>query len=480
MSRENVNTKINKALEFASQIHEGHKRASGEYYYEHTERVYEKLRSVGIKDENTLIASILHQSLDFEETVMSEEINKRFGSEVLNIIKNYRKLSKTTFEQPTPESFNEKYIMQTYINMADDVRTLVIRLADKVDNLETSFALSKEKRIHNALKALHFYSPLARLIGMGKIAIQLENQAFKILKPGEYAHIEKITKRRVLRMQSTIEDLEKLLRSIFDEHKIEARIYHRTKHLYGIFRKASYYVTAGKDPGKNFENIYDILGMRIIVNSVDDCYIVENLLKELMEYLPDSRDDYIRNPRHTGYKSLHNVFKVARGINIEIQIRTYEMHELSEFGPASHLLYKIGDKDTKSNAVDKFKDYLKEKPYWFKDLNYWEAEKALAQYKPNTPFSKYVYAFTPKGDIIQLQKGSNIIDFAYAVHTGLGHSCIGGFVNGQLVKLTHEIKDGDHVEVKTLKSKKKPSADWVDIVKTSKARASIKKALKMN
>jgi GTP diphosphokinase / guanosine-3',5'-bis(diphosphate) 3'-diphosphatase len=469
---------IEKAKKTAAQIHKGHKRATGEDFHEHTIRVYEKLKNVGIRDEVTLVASILHQALDVSAEI-EKEIEDKFGLEVVKLIKNYTKLRGANIERNTPRNFNERYIMQTYINMADDVRTLVIRLADKIDNLETSFVLPKEKRLSNAEKALYFYSPLARIIGMGKLAVQLEDSAFKILHPGEYAHLRKKLSKRTEHINKAVEDVEKMTRSLLKEKSINPKIYHRMKHLYGIYRKASYYKSKGKKVGKNYENIFDIAGMRVIVDTVENCYLVENLLSELLDYIPEARDDYIRHPRETGYKSLHNTFKIANDLYIEIQIRTQEMHELCEFGPASHLLYKIGDKDSKSSAVEKFKDYLKENPYWFKDLNFWEIEKALVEYNPQTPFSKYVYAFTPKGDIIELPKGATIIDFAYAVHSKLGDSCIGGFVNSQMVKLNHEIKDGDIVEIKTQKSKTKPSSDWLKLVKTSRAKTHIRKALKM-
>jgi GTP diphosphokinase / guanosine-3',5'-bis(diphosphate) 3'-diphosphatase len=478
MSRElTKDNKIKLAMGLAKQIHEGHKRISGEDYYNHVYRVYERLCDVGIKDETTLVSALLHQALDVSYE-LSNEIEVRFGPEVSKIVKNYKKLSNTTIERETPKNYNEKYILQTYINMADDIRTLVVRIADKIDNLSTSLVLPKEKRYSTAKKALYVYSPLARLIGMSKLAVQLENEAFKILEPGEYAKLSKYTNKRVSLIRGTLNDVEKLIKQVFRENNIHAKIQTRVKHLYGIYRKAQYMKSINRDPGNFYENVYDAAAMRIIVNSVEECYTVENLLKELMGPLPEQRDDYIKNPKRSGYQSIHNIYKISKDMRIEIQIRTQEMHNKNEFGPASHLLYKIGDKDAQSQAVEKFKDYFKENPYWSKDLNYWESEKALAEYKPSTPFSKFVYAFTPKGDIIELPKGSTIIDFAYAVHSKLGDSCIGGFVNGQMVKLTYEIADGDRVEIKTLKNRTKPSTDWLKIVKTARAKNRIRKALK--
>ena len=351
--------RIEEAIQVAKQLHEGHKRASGEYFYEHTIRVYDKLKKLGVKDEDTLIAAILHQALEIGPAVEAE-IAKKFGPDVLKMIQNYKKLSDIKIEQDSPKKYNEKYVLQTYINTADDIRTLVIRLADKIDNLETSFALSKEKRLDNAHKALYFYAPLARIIGMGKLAVQLENNAFKIMFPGDYRHLERIINKRLPKIDKTTYELEKLIRSLLEEHNINAKIYCRTKHLYGIFRKANYWRSMGRNPGRNYENMHDLVGMRIVVNNEEECYFVENTLNQLLEAVEDQRKDYIRKPKQSGYKSIHNVYKVTKDIWVEIQIRTTQMNDLAEFGPAAHLLYKIGDKDSDSKAVHKFKKYLME------------------------------------------------------------------------------------------------------------------------
>lgn len=382
------NDLVQKAKEFAIQVHEGHKRASGENYYEHTFRVAEKLKNIGITEENILTAAVLHQILDYSN-VLEPEIEKRFGREVLDLVKGYKKLSDTAVAATVtqPENLNEKYIMQAYINMASDVRTLVIRLADKIDNLETSFALSKEKRIANAQKALYFYSPLARMIGMSKMAVQLENNAFKILKPGEYARLESFMNKRLPKITKVLEETQGVVCDFLKEKKIKAKIHVRVKHMYGIYRKSNYYMSKGKDPGKNFSNVYDIAAMRVIVDTIEQCYLTEQLLMSLLESIPEERDDYIHQPRPSGYQSLHNVFKFSKDIWAEIQIRTQEMHEQAEFGPASHLLYKIGDKDASLGAAQNFKKYTEESPFWFKDLHFLHMEKELAGYIPNTPFS---------------------------------------------------------------------------------------------
>jgi GTP pyrophosphokinase len=338
--------------------------------------------------------------------------------------------------------------------------------------------MPKEKRLEITHKALNIYSPLSRLLGLSKLTYELENNAFKIINPGDFLRLEKLVSKKIVKVGQTVEETKGFLESLLSENNIKSKIAHRVKHLYGIYRKVSYKLSKGQDPGKNLENIFDLIAMRILVNTIEECYLTENLLKQIMDHLPEEHDDFIKVPRKTGYKSIHNTFKIAQNLNMEIQIKTHGMHLINEFGQSSHLLYKIGDKDKSSQAVAEFKKYLQEDPNWFKDLNIWEREKTTSDYKSSAPFSKNVYAFTPKGDIIELIKGATIIDFAYAVHTRIGNSCIGALVNGQMVKLDYQIEDGDIVEIKTLKSKTKPSSDWLKIAKTSRTRGHIRHALK--
>ena len=456
------------AKTLAQQIHTGHKRLSGESYAEHTLRVHNILLNRKVSDTTTLTASILHHSLDISKEPESV-IQTNFGKDTLNVIKGYKKLKETKIDQNAPGHFNEKYVMQTYINMSNDIRVLAIRIADKTDNLLTSWALPKEKRNEIAQKALTLYSPLARIVGLGKMAANIEDAAFKILLPGEYKNIQTIEASK-----KELREAQQIAVEILSEQGINATVQTRVKHLYGIFRKANYYAQKDKFVGKSYEGIHDVIAMRVLLDSIEDCYRVENIFKDLWDYLDIERNDYITNPRKSGYKAIHDVFKISKKLALEIQIKTHLMYQQSEFGPASHLMYKIGDKSATSMAIDEFKKYIQENPFWFKDLNFWIREKELTDFRPNTPFSRLVYAFTPKGDIIELPKGSTTIDFAYAVHTDLGNSCIGAFANSQMVKLDYQVKDGDYIEIKTLHGKK-PSKDWLKFVKTQRARHDIKK-----
>ncbi len=471
---------IVKARQFAKQLHKDHKRLSGESYFDHVERVYTKLKNYKIMEETTLIAAYLHHTLDFSDEA-AIEIEKVFGKEIVEVVKNFKKLAKTKIGKDSPKEFNERYIIQTYINLSNDLRTLVIRLADKIDNLENSWVLPKEKREYVAERALYLYAPLAKIIGMSAMSTELETQAFKILEPDKYAAINTLLEKRLPYINKFFSEVEPFLKSVFQEHKIDKfTIQTRTKGIYSTYRKAAYYESKGRNPGKNFENIYDVAAMRVIVDTVENCYVVENILNTLWTSLQTERDDYIKNPRANGYQSIHNIYEVEKGFYIEVQIRTFDMHEENEYGIASHLIYKLSDKGGASLATTKFQTYLQEKPGWFKELNFWEAEKALAKYKPKLPFSKNIYTFTPKGDIIELPEAATPVDFAYAVHSKLGNSCVGAFVNGAIASLSSKLENGDLVEIKTLSSRKKPSSDWLKFVKTKKARDAIRKALEGN
>ncbi|MFA6982202.1 MAG: TGS domain-containing protein [Patescibacteria group bacterium] len=468
---------IERALRLSQQLHQNHKRLSGGSFFEHTKRTYEELVAHGIKDENTLTASLLHHALDFPGET-EKEIEKAFGEDVLGIIKRYKKLSESHIGKGVTGTFNEKYIIQAYINLSEDLRTLVIRIADKLENLKHSWDLPKEQRIYIAERALYLYAPLAKITFLSGFSKDLENEAFKILNPREYFQLEKNIKSRSAQIYRTLEEIDTFLKSVLDEKGMSGfEITHRIKHLYSIYRKAKYYESIGINPGKKFENIHDLAGMRIIVNSIDECYMVETILKDLWDDIPEERDDYIEKPRSSGYQSIHGTYKIGRNLYAEVQIRTHEMNEKNEYGATSHLLYKIGDKGGESKATEEFKKYLKKNPFWFKELNFWEAEKTLSEYKPATPFSENIYTFTPKGDIIELPVGATPVDFAYSVHSKIGHSCVGSIVNGKISALDKALENGDLVEIKTIKSKNKPSTDWLNFVKTKKARDGIRKGL---
>ncbi|MBD3365781.1 TGS domain-containing protein [candidate division WWE3 bacterium] len=463
------------AKKLAEKIYKNKTRLSGETYYEHALEIANRLKKYGIQEEITLITAILHHALDEKKTTAQSEIAE-ISKEAADLLEKYKRLTKTDIKTESLTTYNERYIMQTFVNLVEDIRVLIIRAVDKLHALENSWALEKEKREEAAQRALYLYAPLAKILGVSKISKDLEDTAFKILYPDKYFKIKKSVQKRSWGTKKIFREVEKFLKEILAEQGIENfKIQYRVKSAYSLHRKVERYKKEGKALGEDLSKIYDLFALRLVLNTVEECYLTENLLAQLWEEIPNERDDYIKNPRSTGYQSIHNAFQIDNDFIAEVQIRTHEMHQQAEFGISSHLLYKIGDKGAKSKAVDKFKKYLQKHPEWFKDLNFWEIAPDK-KYIPKTPFSDNIYTFTPKGDIIELPKGASVVDFAYKVHTEVGNNCAGAFVNGKIVKLDHVLRTGDTVKIKVDKRKRRPSKDWLEFVETRAAKIHINRA----
>lgn len=465
------------AKKLAKKLYGGKKRLSGESYYEHALEIAQRLKEYGIKEESTLITAVLHHTLEENENKVIKSIEK-INKSAADLLKKYRKLTEIDIRVDCLTNKNQRYLMQTLFSLVEDVRTLMIRTVDKIHSLENSWALDKEGRKKAATKALYLYAPLAKILGVTQISKDLEDTAFKILYPEKYYFLKQIIKKRSWGTKKIFREVERFLFEILEEQGLKNfEIQYRTKGLYSLHKKYERYKNNERKVGTNLEKIYDLFALRIIVGTVEECYLVENLLTRLWDYIPQERDDYIKNPRPTGYQSIHNAFKIDKDFIVEVQIRTHEMHKQAEFGISSHLLYKIGDKGAKSKAVKEFQKYLKTHPNWFQELNFWEISKKEG-YIPNTPFKNKIYTFTPKGDIIELSEGATVVDFAYAVHTEIGHQCAGAFVNNKIVKLEQKLETGDIVKIKADKKKRKPSKDWLDFVMTRRAKIQINKAWK--
>ncbi len=442
--------------------HLAHKpRAYGDSYYDHSLRLYDTLVNFKITSDDILNAALIH---DVEHCTSDHAKNLNFSPTVIELNKAYNKFKKIHIQ--SNKLSNEAYAIQTYINASDDMRALTLRLFERLDNIKTAVALEPDKRIDTAARAVSFYSPLAKMLGLGKLSTLLEDNGFKILDPFQYHKIntEINTEKDYLRI--TMDDVIQFVKAILEENNIKCDMYYRLKGIYSIYKKISYR-NAKPD---------DLVAARILVNTTEECYIVEDILKSIWQNYPELRDDYISTPRKSGYQSLHNIFRISHNLNIEIQIRTHKMHEYNEYGPASHLLYKLGDKGTTSAAYDKFIKYTKQDNFWFKDLNIGELALDTKTVKVITPFSKYIYVFTPKGDIVQLPFGACIVDFAYELHTDMGNHCCGGYVNNHYVSLSHKLKTGDYVRIERQK-KINANIDWLGFVKTRKAKSEIRKLL---
>jgi GTP diphosphokinase / guanosine-3',5'-bis(diphosphate) 3'-diphosphatase len=467
---------IKTAKALAKKLYQGKERLSGEDFYSYALDIVKRLKQYGIKDEPTLITALLHGVTDPKTKKIPQEIADQLGEEIPMLLEKYERLRETKVTTESLKDFNEKYLNQTLINLVEDVRLLIIRVVVKLKDLEENQGLDKEKREEAAIRALYLYAPLAKILGVTNISKDLEDNAFKMLYPQEYFELEEIVRKRSWGTKKIFVEVEKVLTELLEEQGLSNfEIQYRTKALYSLFKKVLRYRKQGLDMGDRLEKIYDLFALRIIVPTVEECYLVETFLKQLWDYLPEERDDYIKNPRPTGYRAIHNVFVVEKNMTLEVQIRTHEMHNQAEYGISSHLLYKIGDKGEKSHAVSEYKKYLKTHPEWFRDINFWEIQKSEG-FVSNTPFKDKVYVFTPKGDIIQLPRGATVVDFAFAVHTEIGVQCAGAFVNEKIVKLNHVVKTGDIVKIKTNKRRRKPSKDWLEFVKTNRAKIQINKA----
>lgn len=470
---------VKKAKKLAKKLYKGKKRLSGESYLDHVLDIIKRLKKYGIKEEHTIITAWLHHAFDRSPSQIretKEELLENLGEEVTALLEKYHQLTDTKISTNSLRQENEKYLIQAFVNLVEDIRVIVVRLVDKVHDLENSWVFDREKQKDKALRALYFYAPLAKILGVTNIGKDLEDTAFKILYPDEYFNLKQKVKKRSWGTKKIFREVEKFLKETLEEQGLSNfEIKYRAKSLYSLHKKVERYRKGNTFVGENLEGIYDLFALRVIVNTVEECYLVENLLLQLWEAVPGERDDYIKKPRSTGYQSIHNAFKIEKDFVAEVQIRTHEMHTQAEYGISSHLLYKIGDKGEKSQAVEEFKKYLKTHPDWFRDLNFWEIEKKNG-YKPQTPFSDRVYVFTPKGDIIELPRGATVVDFAYAVHSEVGDHCAGAFVNNKIVKLDRELNTGDTVKIRVDKRKRLPSRDWLDFVKTRRAKIWINKA----
>lgn len=451
-----VENKLNLAQEIAKQIHENHKRVSGETYYNHAAKVASNLRKIGVNDETILILGYLHHAFDYS-LEHKEKLLRNFGQDIVDLIEKYKKIRFSEIREISPKDINQKFIIQTFINLTKDMRLLILRLADKAANIVTAYALTKEYRIKGAERSLYLYAPICHLLGISTFAKILQNEAFKILYTRDYLRVKRYTENKVPQIHKFFNETETFLNAILKENGINSKIESRIKSYYSIYRKSL-------NKNKGIDQFHDLVGLRILVNTVEECYKAEDILNQLWEAIPGERDDYIQNIRPSGYRSIHNTYRVTSEFNLEVQIKTFEMHEENEHGLASHALYKIGED---------FRKRIKDHPEILKELSYQQAHHNI----PLKQFEQYVYVFTPKGDIIELPKGSNLIDFAYALHEDMGNSCVGGLINDQMQKLDRELKDGDRVQIKILSSKKMPSPDWLKFVKTQKARSEIRRAL---
>ncbi len=461
---------LESAYNFAEKAHEGQLRISGEPYLEHPIQTAIILAELQL-DVNSLAAALLHDVPEDCEIPLSD-IEVTFGAEIAKLVDGVTKLSKLSLSGD--DAFTSTSGQQTenlrkmLVAMAEDIRVVFIKLADRLHNMRTLDVLPPEKQHRIARETLEIYAPLSHRLGIWELKWQMEDLSFRYLEPEKYRKVARLITARRAQRESVIAQVIQILGTEFDKIGLKAEISGRPKHIYSIHQKIERYAALGK----NFDNIHDLLAIRVLVEAIPDCYSAVGFIHNLWRPLPGDFDDYIANPKPNGYQSLHTV--VMYGVTpLEIQIRTYEMHHIAGFGVAAHWRYKEGKK--KDIHFEEKIGWLRQLIEWRRDLS--GAEEFLESVKTDVLIDQ-VFAYTPKGEIKDLPKGATPLDFAYRIHTEMGHRCIGARVNGKLVPLNYQLKNGDLVDIMTTRGNKKPSLDWLNpqlgFIRTSHAREKIR------
>ena len=460
---------IEKAYRTAAEAHKDQFRKSGEPYIVHPLNVAIILADLEL-DKETIIAGILHDVV--EDTIMTEEDLKReFGDDVALLVDGVTKLEKIPLsaggDQPDAKlEMQAENLRKMFLAMAKDIRVILIKLADRLHNMRTLQYKKPESRQRIAKETLEIYCPIAQRLGISKVKIELDDLSLKYLEPDVYYDlVDKISVRKSVRekyIQSIVDEVSEHIRNAGIQAKIDGRV----KHFFSIYKKM-------KNQNKTLDQIYDLFAVRIIVDSVRDCYAALGVIHEMYKPIPGRFKDYIAMPKANMYQSLHTTLIGANGQPFEIQIRTYEMHKAAEYGIAAHWKYKV------ASDGKKIEDSEEEKLSWLRQILEWQQDMSdnrefMRLLKSDLDlFSDSVYCFTPKGEVKNLPAGSTPIDFAYCIHSAVGNRMIGARVNGKLVTIDYEIKNGDQLEILTSQNSKGPSRDWLNVVKSTQAKNKI-------
>jgi GTP diphosphokinase / guanosine-3',5'-bis(diphosphate) 3'-diphosphatase len=455
--------RVQDAFVFACEHHSSQRRKSGEDFIVHPVGVARICAGMRL-DTETLCAALLHDTI--EDTAASiEEIRARFGEEIAQIVDGVTKLTGISF-QSHDEAQAENY-RKMMVAMATDVRVILIKLADRLHNMRTIDAMPKQKQIEKARETLEIYAPLAHRLGIHALKWELEDLAFATLHPRKYQEIKGLVAQQREDREGYVSEAGEYLARELAELGIEAQIAGRAKHFYSIYSKMT-------KKGREFNEIYDLTAMRVIVDSVKDCYGTVGVIHSLWKPLPGRFKDFIAMPKFNMYQSLHTTVIGPEGRPLEIQIRTQEMHEMAEFGVAAHWVYKQGAGGEGVGQPGGGDAKLK----WLRAMIDWQQElsdpREFMETLRTDLYDDEVYVFTPKGQVKSLAAGATPLDFAYEVHTEIGHRCVGARVNGKIVPLHYELRSGDIVEILTAKRERGPSRDWLAMVKTTRARNKIK------
>jgi GTP pyrophosphokinase len=462
---------IEDAYRFAAEKHDGQRRESGEPYIVHPLDAAMTLAELQL-DASAISGALLH---DVQEDcgVSNDELSKRFGPEVAKLVDGATKLDRITWQSPERPmgdgAVQAENLRRMFLAMAEDWRVVVIKLADRLHNMRTLEHVDEAKRRRIAQETMEIYAPLASRLGIWQIKWQLEDLAFRYLEPERYQEVSALIAAKRTTRERYVAQVEKVLREQLEGHGIEAQVSGRAKHIYSVYQKIKKYGEMGKDVNE----IYDLLALRVLVNSVSDCYSALGIVHSLWRPIPGQFDDYIATPREGVYQSLHTTVMHNGTQPLEVQIRTHEMHRLAEYGVAAHWRYKEGGQQ--DIRFEERLSWLRQLLEWQRDMTH--AEDFVETVKTDL-FQDQVFIFTPKGEVKDLPAGATPLDFAFRIHTELGYHCVGAKVNGRLVALNQTLENGDVVEVLTGRSSRGPSRDWLNpnlgYVRTSHAREKIR------
>jgi len=449
---------LQRAFGFAERAHEGQLRKSGEPFIEHPLAVAGILAGLHL-DTTTVTAALLHDTVEDTEVGL-EQLEEEFGDEVARIVDGLTKLERIEFRSRELEQAEN--VRKMMVAMAGDIRVLLIKLADRLHNMRTLEPIRPEKRRETATETLEIYAPLANRLGVQELKWELEDLSFKTLHPGPYREIAELVEKRRGERQELIDEVIELTRGKLKELGLKAEVEGRPKHLYSIYEKM---VVRGKE----FNEIYDLVGLRILCDSLRDCYGALGAVHALWKPVPGRFKDYIAMPKSNMYQSLHTTVVGPGGKPLEIQIRTRDMHRTAQFGIAAHWRYKEGAKQARDHADVAWLGQMME---WLKDMA--DPREFMDSLKIDL-YGGQVFVFTPKGDVVNLPAGATPVDFAYTIHTDVGHRTIGAKANGKLVPLDYELRTGDTVEILTSRAQGEgPSQDWLQFVRTPRARSKIR------
>ena len=452
---------IARAFEFAREAHQGQARKSGEPFILHPVEVAIILADLRM-DAETICAALLHDTVE-DTPVTAEEVEAEFNDQVRSLVEGVTKITRIEVESLSDEQ--AATIRKMLVAMSKDIRVIVIKLADRLHNMRTLGALREDRRIFKARETLEIYAPIAHRLGINSIKWELEDLAFYYLEPNKYKQVSRMVTESRSERETYLENVIAIISDEMGKVGIDAQIMGRPKHLYSIYQKMT-------KKGKGFSEIYDLIAVRVIVKSVKDCYSALGAVHTLWHPMPGRFKDYIAMPKFNMYQSLHTTVMGPAGRPLEVQIRTEEMHRMSEYGVAAHWRYKEKGSGSRANP-----DALEQQLAWLREMVDWQDENEdsrefLKSLKMDLDNDE-VFVFTPQGEVKSLRAGATPVDFAYAIHTEVGNHCVGAKVNGSIVPLSYQLQVGDRVEILTQKSAS-PSRDWLNMVRTSSARSKIR------